>query len=68
MPDALASLDADRFKLLEEFLRLGDLRRPDSGGREESMLDKSRNLCSLIPNPWSLLSAPSQFPLPPAAS
>ena len=26
MPDALASLDADRFKLLEEFLRLGDLR------------------------------------------
>jgi len=26
MPDALASLEADRFKLLEEFLRLGDLR------------------------------------------
>jgi uncharacterized protein DUF6788 len=26
MPDALASLEADRSKLLEEFLRLGDLR------------------------------------------
>ncbi len=27
MPDALATLEADRSKLLEEFLRLGDLRR-----------------------------------------
>lgn len=27
MPDALAALEADRSKLLEEFLRLGDLRR-----------------------------------------
>jgi hypothetical protein len=26
MPDALATLEADRSKLLEEFLRLGDLR------------------------------------------
>src|SRR5260370_41342894 len=26
MPDALATLEADRAKLLEEFLRLGDLR------------------------------------------
>ena len=55
MPDTLATLESDRSKLLEEFLRLGDL-RPGSitalSGAAASLpaIALSQTILAMIPN------------------